>query len=1075
MSEADTGAAFVPAGFFALRTPLLPLAEWLSWGEGLAAPTADDASLSSALAADQTRLRARLLELIARPEVREALFVASPTLDDSIDAWRRDPERQRGRSVERTLVRYFARMAGRATPFGLFAGHSLGVVGAAEGDPDTTRLVVGARAGYRRHTRFDMDYLCALASALAGDAALRPALTFRPNSSLYRAAGRVRCLAAHLAGTARGYRLIALDPTEALVATLERSRDGASPATLAAALVDEANGVTAEEAVEFVDALIDGQILVPDLAPAVTGPEPIHRLIEQLRGAPPLAALLDEARAALAELDAGGLGASPRRYRATASSLARLPVEPELPRLFQVDLVKPAVEARLGSAVVAELARGLELLRQVVPPVRHDPLARFRAAFVRRYEAREVPLCEALDDESGVGFDADTSGADVSPLLAGLAFPVDEELVAWSPRWAWLLRRVDEARATGQIELHLGPADLAALRQPEPPPLPDALAVLATVAAPSRAALDEGRFRVHLTAASGPSGAALLGRFCHADPRLEDAVRGHLAREEALRPDAIFAEVVHLPAGRVGNVLARPVLRAYELPFLGRSGAPPGRQIALDDLRVSVVDARVVLRSTRLGREVLPRLTSAHDYRHPDNLGLYRFLGALQSQGTATGLTWSWGPLAASAFLPRVVCGRLVLQRARWSLDPTTLAALAAEGADPVGCYRAIQALRRRLRLPRHVLLVDDDQRLPVDLDNVLSVETLAQLLRRRREAVLVELEPGPGDLCAEGPEGSFVHEVVVPFVRAAPRAPASALPRPAPSRLTRSFLPGSEWLYARIHAGAVGVDRVLCDAVAPLIQQVLASGAADGWFFLRHGDPDWHLRLRLHGPAERLTAEVLPALHRAVAPLVGVGLVTRLELGTYEREVERYGGDRGILLAERVFQADSEAVLAIVERLEGDAGAEWRWRLALRGVDLLLDDLGCSLDDKLAVVGPARAGLARELRAGGELERHLAGRYRQQRRELEALLAPDAAAGELAPLLSWLERRSLRLAPLREALREAAAAGELTASLADLAASHVHMHCNRLLRGSARAHELILYDFLGRLYASRRAHARRI
>jgi hypothetical protein len=35
-------------------------------------------------------------------------------------------------------------------------------------------------------------------------------------------------------------------------------------------------------------------------------------------------------------------------------------------------------------------------------------------------------------------------------------------------------------------------------------------------------------------------------------------------------------------------------------------------------------------------------------------------------------------------------------------------------------------------------------------------------------------------------------------------------------------------------------------------------------------------------------------------------------------------------------------------------------------------------------------------------------------------------------------------------------------------------MHVNRVARSAARAQELVLYDFLGRLYESRAARARR-
>ena len=88
----------------------------------------------------------------------------------------------------------------------------------------------------------------------------------------------------------------------------------------------------------------------------------------------------------------------------------------------------------------------------------------------------------------------------------------------------------------------------------------------------------------------------MLGRFCHGDELFERHVAEHLRAEESLQPEAIFAEVVHLPEGRVGNVLLRPVLRGYEIPYLGLSGAASEKQIPITDLRVSVVGDRIVLR-----------------------------------------------------------------------------------------------------------------------------------------------------------------------------------------------------------------------------------------------------------------------------------------------------------------------------------------------------------------------------------------------------------------------------------------------------------------------------------------------
>src|SRR5207237_1424324 len=150
-------------------------------------------------------------------------------------------------------------------------------------------------------------------------------------------------------------------------------------------------------------------------------------------------------------------------------------------------------------------------------------------------------------------------------------------------------------------------------------------------------------------------------------------------------------------------VLARPVVRAYEIPYLGQASVPPERQISVADLRISVAGERIILTSTRMGRRVIPRLTSAHNYQISQ--GIYHFLCSLQSYGTAGDLAWDWGPLRDAPFLPRVVSGRLVLSRARWQARQQELKSLGQTGGP--GRFRAMQAWRGTRGLPRWVTLAE--------------------------------------------------------------------------------------------------------------------------------------------------------------------------------------------------------------------------------------------------------------------------------------------------------------------------------------------------------------------------------
>ncbi len=1002
-------AAHAHAGFFVLRAPALPFDTLETEGT---APFGDG------IAARRTRLR----QMLALPSVREAVFVASPSLEAQVDAWFRDPDSEAGRKVEQALTRYVSRMAGRATPFGLFAGCSVGAVGRA------TRLAVGEPC--RRHTRLDMDYVVLLADALGRDPALREALRFRPNTSLYRVAGRARYREVRRNGKGWTHHRSVLEVPDYLEAVLARAAGGATPGELAQALLGHDPEATEGEAAEYVSELIDQQVLVSELVPAVTGDEPVHGLIERLRQLPAGAAAADRlawARDELAAIDARAPAAPPDRYRAIAAKLAQLPAPVDESRLFQVDLVRPAPGATLGENVVAELVRGVELLRRLAPP-RPDELSDFRRAFTARFGdthvTREVPLAEALDDETGVGFGEASETVEASSLLEGLDLsPPPERQVAWGAREAHLLGRLTEALAKGEQEIVLTEEDVERMAAENPPPLPDAFAAMARLEAASDEAVARGDFRLFLHGAMGPSGARLLGRFCHADKDLADGVARHLRAEEALRPDAVFAEVVHLPEGRVGNILLRPASRAYEIPYLGRSGAPDERQVPLSDLLVSVRGDRVVLRSARLKREVLPRLTSAHNFGA--STGVYRFLCALQAQGVASALGWDWGPLATSAFLPRVVYGRLVLARSQWRVEPA-----------------AVPRWREERRLTRWVCLVEGDNELPIDLDDPPMVGTL---LGGREPVTLVEFFPAPDRLCAAGPSGRYPHEIVVPFVRRdAEGARGQAAPEAPSLQVSRVFPPGSAWYSLKLYAGPLVVDQLVRDVIGPLA----AEAGADRWFFVRYADPHGHLRVRFHGARK-------DAIDAAVAALVEGGRVWKVQIDTYEREIERYGGPAGIGPCEELFHLDSAAIVEMLRGLGDDGRGDRRWRLALLAMDRMLDDLGLDLEGKRAVVRSPRDAMRREFRTGVEAVARVGAKYRAESKALGALLDGE---GE-ADAREILDRRSRGAAPAVEALRRAGV------RVADLAPSLLHMHCNRLLRSAQTTHEMILHDFLYRRY----------
>ncbi len=1073
--------SFTDSGFFLLRSPLLPVEEFTAWSDGLKTPIlvetkADLASIEQAWRDDVQLLRSRLRQLIDRPEIVHAIFIASPSLESGLEHWRRDPDSKKGLQAERAFVRYLIRMVCRPTPFGLFSACSLGSV-ATDESGEGTAFRLRSRQQYVPSTRLDFDYLFAVTRTLRANPAVAQELRYWPNSTLYCLGDAWHYIESRVRGNDRSYHVVRLDDDGYLSAVLARAQEGATLEELREhiELLPDGTEFSLEEITSFLKELVDSEVLVPSLSPLLTGEQALDDIIAQLLSLPSGAefgSTLASVRDQLAEIDELGLGVDSGQFRKIAEQLKSL-AQPDLARLFQTDLVKPFEVGRISRPLADEIMKGIELLRRVGRSSEPEELRQFRDAFSLRYEQAWVPLLEALDPDVGIGFGRN-SGADGAPLLRGLNFGANSDAgsAGGVDFGGFLLQKIAEGGAGRTNELVLDPSEIPPL-DPRSLGVPDSFGVGLAIAANSAEAIDRGDFSIFFIGSDGPPGVRMWGRFCHIDEEIHRQTVKHLSEEESFDKDSVYAEIAYLPEGRIGNVLCRPRLRKFEIPYLARSGAPREHQIPVSDLLVSVLDNKIRLFSTSLNRYVVPRLTNAHGYLNPNLAPVYRFLCYLQHQGGRGVPAFNWGQLEGLSYLPRVRVGRFVLSRARWKLTTEEINRL--KSGDRLGRYLAMQALREKRRFPRWIALQEMDYSLPVDLDNPLSVDALAHALGRVSDAVVHEVYPSPSELCVEGPEGRFFHELHVPFLRRPAVTdsessshlndrkkdqPALMIPRGE-----RIFPPGSEWLYVKLYGGEAFLDHLLPTTIPEIVGEGLAEGAIDRWFFLRYADPHPHLRIRFHGEPHQLTKSLLPRLAK-LNNLVVPGKLWKVQFDTYEREVERYGGPEGMGLSEQVFFADSESALAILQEFQSDEGLGDLWKVAVLGADRFLSDFGLDLESKRDLLRKLRDSYEREFKVGSSFRKQLGDRFRAERKSLERIFKGLEGNDNVSEdLRTALVRRSERIKSTVAALQTASNAGLLLTDFESLVSSYLHMNVNRLFRSSQRAHELVLYDFLFRIY----------
>ncbi len=988
-------------------------------------------------AIDEATLRASLHDA----HFSEALYLASPVLHAECGRWLRGelPAGRKSARLRGALTRYYVRATSRCTPFGLFAGCAVARWG-------PRSRVVPELARTTRHTRLDMHYQCALAQHLAAHEAIRPHLRYWPNSSLYEWGAEFRFVDYYYAEGQRINQLSAVAATPYLRWVLAAAPAGPTYATLLALL--EAEKVAPSEAAQYLDSLIEAQVLVAELEPNVTGPPFFDRLLAVLTRlqhqaptpeAAAILAVLADVQAQLAALDQQPAN-SPAAYERLLATLAALDVAPEAGKLFQTDTTPGLAEPPLLAATwQPELLQALEVLACLAPAAPTTRLDEFRKRFEARYEDREVPLLEALDNESGLSYTAYGQHS-FSELVHGLAVPASEAPVPATRLTApqkLLRQRLRQATRDRQYSLDLSLADVRA-GAPARLPLPPSLGILFRV-------VSEGQLL--LEPSGGASAVNLLGRFAHADPAIATLI-GELAQgEQAHNPAVSFAEICHLPASRVGNLLARPHFRALEIPYLAHSTLPAAAQVRAQDLLLSVREGQLVLRARATGQRIIPRLGTAHNFAH-EALPVYQFLCDLQSQGLHAQLALD---LPAGTddpkFWPRLTCQRVVLRPATWHLEAADLHVLLAAPAAEWASQWLL--FRRHWQLPRFFVLADGDNELLVDADNELLVTAWLDAVRERAQVQLKEWLFDPATSPARDAAGRpYVQQWLALLQR---QAPTYAATQPLPSLAPRAFAPGSEWLYYKLYCGEKTADYILQHYVAPLVQQLESMGLIDNWFFVRYADPDAHLRLRLHLPSPNQAGVVMQLVGAGLPPLGGQSPIWKIQLDTYQREVARYGATT-MALAETLFGLQSQAVLPVL-------GAPDNWLWGLAAMAELLDACGLPLTRKLALLTQLRTAFAQEFALDKRLQLQLDAKYRHARPAIEQAVEAVEAAGPPAQLRA-----------LGQQLAELEAQQQLEVPYDQLLGSYLHMLLNRLLPTQPRLHELVLYDFLLRYYRSQQA-----
>jgi len=1055
---------YQPHESFVLRNPLFPVETFFKWKSEAEAPEAA-----------REDLRAILREFYLQPVAQEALYIGSPDLHSQLLLWldNKIEKADKKEKTELSLVKYMIRMCTRCTPYGLFATCTSGI------NSDKTTIQLDDKHSVQRHGRLDMDYVCEVHTYLLSQRDISGQILFYPNTSMYPLGDQLRYIEHRfLEKSGRSYHLVQIEKSIYLEKIMDAAARGATPPDLAALITDDE--VSGEEALEFIYELIRNQVLVSELEPHVTGEEYFSFLLRKLKSlqhTEKYIPVFDRVVQEFENIKTSNEEDKYRFYSQLVERLKQLEIEIHLKTLIQVDSYRSASSCTLSKRINDDLMAGASLLQLLSgEPGSRDSFADFKNTFRNRYESQWIPLVEVLDTESGIGYGKFAAGGmedspliDKLPIGNGQAAPTNHQAEN-TDDFLWQLYQQAITGNKTEVVIDDKIIEQFSKKEMKPDGLPDSMCMMFKILGSSSAELDNGNYQILLQPPSGPSGGNLLGRFCHLHPDIEQLSRTVLEEEATHHPDCIYAEIVHLPESRIGNILMRPVLRKYEIPYLCGSTLAREFQTHVTDLMVGVEDNRVVLRSKSSGKQVIPRMTTAHNF-NMTTLPVYQFLCDLQYEQIRN-VGFRWGILESRPFLPRVSYGKFILSKARWIL--------AKEELKEMEKYKEGELVSKfsewcaKKNIPEYILLSQGDNELMLHLRNYYCVKLLLSELNKGGTVTLTEALDIPGQCWITSPDGRHAGEFIAAFSR---KITVPATPQQMPGaresgvQTPRYFPVGSEWLFAKIYCGTKTAEKILSEVLKPLTEELLAENRIDKYFFIRYHDESNHVRIRFHNSTNPdFWKEVVERLRNAIQPYMENHTVSNLQFETYQRELERYGFDT-MQQSEDIFYHQSVSVLNFLSMLDGDEGEHYRWQVALKAADLFLEDFGYSLEQKRDLAKTLHKGFSDEFKVGPVEQKKISERFTSNRSIVQIVMKDE-----------WEEDENLKvgigvfktgdagyLQVIRD-IRNATSVNQDIQQLNRLMGSYLHMFINRMFISNHRKVELVIYDYLLKYYESKMA-----
>lgn len=666
-------------------------------------------------------------KLVQDSNILEAIMTASYDLYERITAINNDPNFIYSKEFI-GFIKYYNRMCTRCTPFGLLASSSIGHLGKTTTLPSPHQVI--------RKSRLDMYYVCMLIQMITTESEFRKQLIYYPNNTIYDTGDTYRYTMFEYEAGRRKHYISEFEKNPDIAYILSESEHGSSFNEIKTKLLKLQ--YQPEECEAYIECLIDNQVLISEVNPTVTGQDCFEHLIEVISNMS-LSNMGEECRKRLLSISqhlkkldqTTNADDRIRIYKQIVSIAEQFGLPFKKNQLIQVDTVCTKSDAVIGEDETNKIKELILFLFNFHEKTIPQNLQKFKSAFYNKYEGEEISLAIALDNDLGIGYPPQNGNSVFPLILNGLKTNSNN-----TPNNQVLLNKFQRIIISEIIKNPNAPE--ITLDNVEISHSTNSYEDIKSINVWLQLFHDkEGNIKIYTKGVTCNNPGKLIARFAHVDESINTYLN-EVCRIEDNRDDKkIMAEVVHLPSSRVGNILSRPHISKNEIVYISDSDLPNDNKIKLSDIGVLIRNNKIILRSRNNGKEIQPRLTSAHNYML-DTSPAYKFLCDMQfSSGMDIFACETNVLFNIIDYIPRITYNGIILSPAKWRIDTSELLGYLKLADNEI--MDKIDIWRVNNKIPGEIVLIQGDNELYVNLSNIHNILAFLSEIKHFKHAIISE------------------------------------------------------------------------------------------------------------------------------------------------------------------------------------------------------------------------------------------------------------------------------------------------------------------------------------------------